>query len=45
MGLDKVKELKYGLMVANMLDNGKIIKLMDLEYFIILTGIFIKVNG
>ena len=36
---------RYGLMELNIKDNGKIIKLMVKEYFIILMEIHFKDNG
>jgi hypothetical protein len=42
---DKVKAFRYGLTIQNILENGKIIKLMERVFFIIQMGIYIKVNG
>jgi hypothetical protein len=42
---DKVLELKFGLIVANMSGNGKTIKRMGKEHFIMQMEIFIKDNG
>lgn len=38
-------EYKYGKMVLSTLVNGKIIKRVDREHFIMLMEIFMKVNG
>jgi hypothetical protein len=38
-------EFKFGQMGQNMWDSGKIIKLMDMELYIMQMGIFIKENG
>lgn len=42
---DKDKVPKFGQTVVNMWVNGKIIKQMDLEYYIMQMGIFMKGNG
>ena len=42
---DKDKERKYGQMEANISGNGKIIRLMDMEHYIMQMVIFIKDNG
>lgn len=42
---DKVMVYKYGLMEANTKGNGKIIKLMEKELYIIQTEMSMKDNG
>jgi hypothetical protein len=42
--LSKVKELKYGLMEQSMKVNGKTIKHLEKELFIMLTVTYMKVN-
>jgi hypothetical protein len=42
---DKGKGSKFGPMGLDMLENGKVIKPMDMEFYIILMGTSMKVSG
>lgn len=42
--LSKVKVLKFGLMGQDMKENGKTIRHLEKEHFIMLTAIYTKVN-